>query len=105
MKTEFKDKINFSDVAHLYLGCPVEATTLVAFKSKLVASLHTNDFKDGIPLDSIQSMKAIPILRLLSDMTEEEIKEKQQFLKRCFLKGTNNAVDIDTPFLFSFLII
>lgn len=63
----------------LYLGCEVAIFTestnpaIIPQKKRLIACKSERAFE--ISLCTAESLKAKPILRLLSDMTEEEIKD------------------------------
>lgn len=70
MKTEFKD------VAHLYLGCKAEVELKSDSNLGYEDGINT---LDGIMVDWLREFKYVkPILRPLSDMSNEEIKELQE---------------------------
>jgi hypothetical protein len=67
--------MKLQDYLHLYIGCEGIAETIAKFKTRLVISNHTNDMRDGVDLEDAIQYNFKPILRPLSDMTEEEFRE------------------------------
>jgi len=76
------EQTKFKDIAHLYLGCEVSADKAFypGFKAKLISTMVTNSFADGIPLSNIEFFAVKPLLRKLDSMTEEE---HNQLMKIC----------------------
>jgi hypothetical protein len=67
--------MKLQDYLHLYIGCEGIAETIAKFKTRLVISNHTNDMRDGVDLEDAIQHNFKPILRPLSDMTEEEFRQ------------------------------
>jgi hypothetical protein len=68
--------MKLQDYLHLYLGCEVECKHIYdGFRAELVAVNNTTSFKNGLTIIDCINLNAKPILRPLSDMTDEEYSE------------------------------
>jgi hypothetical protein len=69
------DNKNIKDYLHLYLGCKGIVKTVAEFGTKLVAWTDSNDLRDGVTLEDAYRYDFKPILRPLSGITEQELRD------------------------------
>jgi hypothetical protein len=97
--------MKLEDYLHLYIGCEGIAETIAKFKTRLVISNHTNDMRDGVDLEDAIQHNFKPILRSLSDMTEEEKIELSALLEWPEPKTVmNNRYSRYSPKIFLYLL-